>query len=515
MATVMRSAGLVATLVVLAVAACSPSALPSPTPSPVGQGGVLTVAVAADVTSLDPWAHGDAGRGVVLRQVFETLVDLAPGGYTVVPRLAESWTPSADGLSWTLRLRSGVRFHDGSQFDAAAVAANFARASTLGRADVTGVVAEVAAAEPLTVVFRLRARAASFVSALASPSLAMVSPACLARGPAWASASSPCAAGTGPFRIPADGWTAGERLSLVRHTAYWGRDAEGRALPYLDGLVFQPIADESGRVAALRSAAVEVALDVGVAGARTLRGDPKVMLIRRPPFDLAYLGFGPSLARGNVSVRRAIAMAIDRGAIVQTLYGGDARAAAQLVPPGVLGHDETIAQFTPNDVPAAKRLLTEAGVPVAAIELWYASDASAAIPDPRRLAEALAADLAKVGVTVTPRAETPARLEALTRAGTIALWIGTRAPDRADPDAFLAGMSDDAVVRELLRRADGESDASKRAELYKQVAKLLQQDVTVVPLFHSSTSHGISGKVRGLVAQPVVGESFGSVWMGR
>src|SRR5712664_1406987 len=80
----------------------------------ISSGGTLRVAQAADIASLDPWTASDPATLTVLRQVYETLVDLEPGGFRVVPRLAERWTVSADGRVWIFQLRQGVRFHDGT-----------------------------------------------------------------------------------------------------------------------------------------------------------------------------------------------------------------------------------------------------------------------------------------------------------------------------------------------------------------------------------------------------------------
>ncbi|HKW79162.1 MAG TPA: hypothetical protein VJQ09_08660, partial [Candidatus Limnocylindria bacterium] len=163
-----------------------------------------------------------------------------------------------------------------------------------------------------------------------------------------------------------------------------------------------------------------------------------------------------------------------------------------------------------------KRSLVDAGLGSgAAVELLYSPAPRPALPDPKRIAEAIAADLAKVGIDATPRAMEPASLAAAVRSDVAALWLGERSAERADPDDFVADMTANPVVTELLRRARAESDATKRAELYKQVSKLLQQESARIPLFHSNPPIALSRKISGLVPQPVVGESFALVWLGR
>jgi peptide/nickel transport system substrate-binding protein len=496
------------------VVSCTP-VVPAPSASPTGTltplGGTLRVGIPSDIESLDPWTASDAGSMVVLREVFEPLVDLEPGGYKIVPKLAQRWQVSADGRAWTFTL------HDGAPLDAAAVVANFERVRGSTRSDVFAMISSVEAASPTTVVFNLKAPFAPLLATLASPSFGIVSPACFKEGPSWASPASRCAAGTGPFRIEPGAWQAGDRITLKRASGYWGVDGTGQRLPYLDSIVFRVVRDESARVGALRAAALEVALDLGPSSARLLRADPNTAVLRRPAFELAYLGIARvSRPLELADVRRAIAMAIDRAAINQTVYGGDARAASQLLPSGLLGYDDTVTQFSPNDASAAKKLLADAGYPQGfSTELWYAPTFSAALPDPKRIADALAADLARVGINVTVRAEDADAFAAHVRAGTLPLWLGATIPARADPDDFVADASASAVTLELLRRARGESEDSRRSELYKQVTKLLQQEVARVPLFHAGASLAATRRLQGLVAQAVVGESFAAASFGR
>jgi len=302
----------------------------------------------------------------------------------------------------------------------------------------------------------------------------------------------------------------------VRNSAYWGRDADSRLLPFLDAVTFQPVRDEDSRAGALKAASIDLALDLGPVGARAVRSDPNIAPARRPVFDTSYLGIGSTRPFDVVEVRRAVAMAVDRGALLTSVYGGEARMAAQLVPPGLLGYDDSVTTFTPTDAAAAKRLLADAGLGSGiAVDLWYAPDFSTAMPDPKRLADSIAADLARIGITATVRSEEQTRLEADIKAGAVSLWVGALAPTRSDPDDFFVGATTNPVATELLRRARGEIDASKRAELYKQVTKLLQQEIARVPLVYANAPLGVSRKVQGFVPQPVVGESLATVWFGR
>ena len=492
---------------------------PSPTPSAntIALGGTVRVAQASDIQSLDPWTATDDATITVLRQVYEGLVDLEPGGLRVIPKLAESWTTSSDGRVWTFRLRQGVRFHDGTPLDAQSVVRNFDRARAFARFDIGALVVSVSATDASTVVFSLAAPFAPFLATLAAGSFGIVNPICFAQGPSWSTAASQCAQGTGPFRVEPGAWRAGDSITLQRNPSYWGRDADGRSLPYVDTLVFRALRDDTMRVAELRAANISVALDVGPSSLAAVRADPNLAIRRRPSYDVSYLGIGIGVKPfDNADVRRAVALAIDRGTIVQTVYGGDARAASQLVPPGMPGYDDTIVEFTKYDAGAAKKLVTDAGLGAGVTaDLWYAPVARSALPDPRRIAETIAADLGKVGINVRLQTGDAATIAAMARAGTIALWIDDRTADRADPDDFFADVSADPVANELLRRARTELDPTKRVELYKQVSKMWQLDIPRVPLFHAAPPIALTRKLPGLIPQPVVGESFAGVWIGR
>lgn len=516
--TPVRLALLVALLVATACAPGVPLVSPtvSPSPSPVPAGGVLRVAVASDVTTLDPWAASDAATLATLRQVYEPLVDLAPGSVRVVPKLAERWEMAADGRTYRFTLRTGVRFHDGASLYAAAVVFSFERARPIAPSDLGARIASVTAADASTVVFTLREPYGPFIATLASPSFSIVSPGCVRADPGWATVASRCSAGTGPFRIDPGAWQPGQQVVLTRNTSYWGRDAGGHALPYLDGVTFRVMPDDASRASAVHAANADVALDLGPAGVAQLRSDPNIAVVRRPTYDASFLGFAAAGPFGSSDVRRAVAMAIDRGAIAQTVYAGDAKVATQLVPPGVLGYDASIAEFVKYDVTAAKKVQSDAGQGAGfSTELWYPTAATPSLPDPKRVAEAIAADLTKIGIAVTLRTEDAARLAADAAAGALPLWIASRVATRADADDFLADVTNDPVVQALLQHARSESDESKRGELYKQVTKLVQQQTARVPLFNASLPVAASRKVHDLVPQPVVGESFAAVWLGR
>lgn len=537
---------LVLAATVLALSACQaapPPGLATPVPTPAGGvdvGGSFRVALTGDVTTLDPWNASDSNTMLVTRQIFETLVDYEPGGLRIVPKLAESWSVSSDGRSWTFALRRGVKFHDGTDLDAAAVALSFDRArqsahplrgglgadryrayaALLEGFDDLSIIARVEAKDAATVVITTKMPFGPLLAALAMPTFAVVSPRSMRDDVAgWSTPASSGAAGTGPFVFQPGAWQSGSQIALERNAAYWMKDQAGAALPYADRVVFRVIKDETSRIAELRAGTIDVVRDITTSVLATVKADPNLQVIARPAFNVTYLGMAATIAPfDKLEVRRAIAIAIDKPLLATALYSGVGRPASQLLVPGMLGYDESVVEFYRYDTAAAKRLLADAGLPIGFVtELHYPATWRAQYPDPKRVAESVAADLARIGITATVRAQEAGTYRADIRADRLPLWIGDAVGESADPDSFYpdGGAWAGDVVRELLRRARYEADASKRTELYKQVSKLIQQDAARVPLMHADTLVAATKKTRGLSPHPIGVESYAQIWFGR
>ena len=538
---------LVVAIAVLGLSACQVAPAPgggTPSPTSAGRvdwGGTFRMALTADSTTLDPWNANDQSTLLVTRQIFETLVDYEPGGFTIAPKLAESWSLSSDGRSWTFALRRGVKFHDGTELDAAAVVLNFDRARLAAHPlrgpagadrsyrayaalfegfDGASMIARVEAKDSSTVVITTKTPFGPLLADLAMPSFAIVSPKSMRDDPAaWSTPASMAASGTGPFLFRPGGWSPGQQLTLERNDAYWMKDAGGSAMPYLDRVIFRVIRDEGARIAELRSGGLDAVGDLTPGALPTVKADPNLQLLVRPAASVTYLGIAATAKPfDRVEVRRALAMAIDKPLLATALYSGAGRPASQLVAPGMLGYDDSVVEFYRLDTAAAKRLLADAGYPLGlATELWYPSTWRAQYPDPKRVADSVSADLAKIGIIATVRTEDAALYRVDAVAGRFPLWLGEAVGDSADPDSFFSdgGAWAGDVVRELLRRARYEADASKRTELYKQASKLIQQDATRIPLIHADTLVAATRKVHGLAPHPIGVEAYPSVWLGK
>lgn len=285
-------------------------------------GGELIIGLEAETNSWLPGEANLARSGLnVTAAIYDPLMAFAEDN-TVQPFLAESIEANADFTEFTLRLRRGVRFHDGEELTAEVLKDNFdtyltAEGSTEA-ARLKGVTMEVV--DPLTVVYRLAEPNAAFPELLAGPVGWPFSSATAAELGDDAGANP---VGTGPFRFVS--WQRDSQLVVERNDQYWRTDADGNALPYLERLVFRPIPDEDTRLDSLEAGDVDVVFTLRqslVAQARELaEGDgfdvhewvgnnasASIMNVLKPPLD-------------DVRIRRAIALGHDQSQVIEVLGG--------------------------------------------------------------------------------------------------------------------------------------------------------------------------------------------------
>lgn len=378
---------LMALLLVLLLAACGEATAP-PDTLRVGVPGL-------------PASYGDPYRGEgtpgthTWSAIFDGLTMLTPEG-EIGPALAQSWETD-DGRTWRFRLRTGVRFSDGTLFDAAAAKASFDwLLSEAGKGSVIGSrlrdVAAVEAPAPDLLVVHLKRVDAVFPKRL--PSVAIVGPAAWARlGPADF-AKAPV--GTGPYRVVAFDERR-RRAELVAHDG-------GLRQPGARHLQIIELADEGVRQQALISGDIDMArvgideIDYLKSRGVTLQATGAMQVM-----SLAFVVEGKPAGNplADVRVRRALNMAIDRPAMARTLLQGMARPANQPGPRGTLGHDAALAAI-PHDPARARALLAEAGF--AQGFTLKADVVIGSVPADALIYQAMARQLADVGVQVELRA---------------------------------------------------------------------------------------------------------------
>ncbi len=322
-------------------------------------GGTFVFGIDADPIALDAALAVDINAHRVVNQMLEGLVELAPGSARVVPKLATSWKTNSDGRTWTFFLRRGVKFHDGTPFNAAAVCFNFERwygfkGSLQGAAylwlEVFGGFRRPEPGTPAkslyrrcervddhTVRLRLTRRTTSFLAPLAEPEFGIASPTALRRYAADAGEADangvfhPAGTyglehptGTGPFMFKS--WQPGREVVLVRNPGYWGRKAK------LDRLIFRTIADRTARVRALERGTIQGLDQAITVDADTIKRNPQLKLLDVPSGNTGWVGINQAIPPMNkLLVRQAIAYGLDRVRVVRSFYGGRGRLADQFL----------------------------------------------------------------------------------------------------------------------------------------------------------------------------------------
>jgi ABC-type transport system substrate-binding protein len=497
--------GLVGLLVAWGLAAVRSAGAQAPV-----AGGTLTFAAGSDPDSLDPQNTQSNPGEQVNRMMYDNLVRFNTK-MQIEPALAESWTQSADGLIWTFKLRKGVRFHDGTPFDAKAVKYFFDR--VLGdekpfKASLyTPFVQGAQVVDDNTVRVTLKQPFAAFLFRLAHSAGAIVSPAAHQK---WGKDLALHPAGTGPFKFVE--WVKGDRVVVERNDAYWG----GR--PLLDRVTVKTVKEDSARVLMLQSGDADLILNIPPEDIPRLRKDARFAVesiataralyvtinVKKKPFD-------------DVRVRQALNHAVNREAIVGSLFQGNAEAIAGIVAPLQNGFAKLPGYA--YDPKKAKELLAQAGVPALKVKLW--SPKGRYVKD-FELAQAVQQDLAAVGVeaalstmewgaylsaTKTGLEQTDRELFLLgwspstgeAQWGIFPLLHSSQLAPKGDNRGFFASKAlDDAIDK-----ATTATSEQTRLGALREAQQIIIKDAPVIFLISPNMIVGASKKVHGVVNLPL------------
>ena len=517
-----------------------------------------------DSVSLDPAIVTDGESFRVTGQCLEPLYQYEPGTTTPIPALATECSANADSTEWTCALREGVKFHDGTDFNADAVIFNFDRWKMTDDAnhfesqvfeyyeymwfgfDDDSVITSVEKVDDLTVKFLLGAPLAPFLANLAMDMFAISSPAAIdAAGEDYGTPAAGCV-GTGPFKFVE--WVESDHITVEANEDYWG------GKPTVDEILFRVIPDDSSRFLALKSGdihALEQAVSEDILSAEA---DPDLYVLARPALNTGYLGFNFMVEEFNdIRVREAVVHAIDRQGLVENFYGAYGEAASNFLPPLVWGHNDAIEDWA-YDPDLSKQLLADAGFPDGLSEVTVAADVTDAegtvvyaagdkipltlyympvtrfyYPSPQEIGEAMAANLAAAGLNATLElaGDWPTYLGLRREGRLLGLYMLGWGGDNGDPDNFhnyfFGGLSSADEVKEadpregfyanqevasMLYQAAINPNQAEREALYMEVEQILHDDVARLWVAHNNTPLLFSSKISGYVPQPVGADYF-------
>ncbi|RYF61806.1 MAG: ABC transporter substrate-binding protein [Comamonadaceae bacterium] len=473
------------------------------------RGGTLIVAINADPRSLEPGINRDSNSDTVVNHLFEGLVgyrtDLSVG-----PALANSWTVSPDGLSYTFKLREGVNFHNGDKLNSAAVKWNWDRKMSQstwlcarffnGQAGLK--VDAVDAPDPATVVFRLAKPSGLFLTQLANVQCGVLiaSPASAAADGAW----TPI--GTGPFKLGT--WRRGDALTLNRHEAYVpSKEAasgySGARIANVDAVRFQVIPDADAAVAAVKTGAVDIVPDLDSSKMAELKtAGVSVMTAPGLTWSALLLQTDDPLLK-NQSLRQAIAHGIDLAQLTAVRSNG-------LAKPNPSGVAESMRAFSPEflewpkyDPAAAAALIRKAGYKGELIKL-QTNKRTVGMYDSAVMIQAM---LSAVGLNV--------QLEVLDWSAQLDNYVNGRFQlssfafsPRFDPSlmyaAFVADKSTakwaqwgSQSARDLLEESSSISDQDARAAIFRRMHAQMRTEVPIIGLYYSPTVEAVGRAVRG------------------
>jgi peptide/nickel transport system substrate-binding protein len=384
---------------------------PEATPASDELGGTLVVGRGGDSVTLDvgPATDGESWR--VIGEINEPLVRLEGTSTKPIPWLAESWE-TEDSQTWIFHLRQGVTFHNGNPFNAEVVKWNMDRwrdpeneyrfGQTFEYYDAEFgenlAIEEVEVLDEYTVQIRLSQPSAVLLAKLSLQGVfSMMDPnEVMAQGDTYGTPAG-TAVGTGPFKFVE--WVPDDRIVLERNPDWWGGP------PRLARLIFRSIPDNSARFAELQAGTIQQA-DLAQTDLPMAESDPNITVYRLPSLSTGYISFQQCTEPfDKLEVRQAIAHAVNWAALIPAFYGDYGQLAGGFQPPAILGANPDIQPYE-YDPELAKELLAQAGLPDGfETDFWYIPVIRGYFPDSKAIGEAIAADLAKVGITVNLQTE--------------------------------------------------------------------------------------------------------------
>jgi dipeptide transport system substrate-binding protein len=473
--------------------------------------------------------------------VYNRLLEFKPGTTEAVPGLAESWEISDDGLQYTFKLRPGVKFQTTEFFtptrdlNADDVVFSYERqlkadhpwhkyvAGTaweyfngMGFPDL---IASIEKVDDMTVKFTLKAKEAPFLANVAMPFASIMSKEYADKLEADGKMNqlNQMPLGTGPFAFVAYQQDAAIRYKA--HPDYWNGKQK------IDDLVFAITTDAAVRFQKLKAGECHLMPYPNAADVEAMKADPALKVMEQEGLNVAYLAYNSTQAPfDKPEVRKALNMAINKQAIVDSVFQGAATPAKNPIPPTMWSYNDAI-EDDKYDPEAAKKMLEDAGVKDLSMKVWAMPVARPYMLNARRAAELIQSDFDKIGVKVEivsyEWAEYLERSKAKDRDGAVILgWTG----DNGDPDNFLHTLLGCAAVGgnnraqwcneefdKLVNQAKTTTDQAERTKLYKEAQVVFKREAPWATLDHSLSVVPMRKEVQGFVQSPLGDFAFDGV----
>ncbi|AMS45040.1 ABC transporter substrate-binding protein [Aminobacter aminovorans] len=450
-----------------------------------------------------------------VRPVFNRLIEFDIGTTNLRPSLAEAWEISEDGLTYTFKLRAGVKFHGNKDFtpsrdfNADDVVFSFARMldknhpyhsvsggtylyfAGMGMPDLIRSVEKV---DDLTVKMTLARPESPMLANLAMEWASILSK---EYADQLLSKETPelidvVPVGTGPFMF-----VNYQKDSTIRYKAnpdyFRGRQT-------IDNLIFSIVPDPSVRRAKIETGECDVMVAPSPADVAALRSNPSLSVLEKEGLNVAYVSLNVrKKPMDDKRVRQAVNLAIDKEAIVKAVYLGGAKPAKNPLPPTIWSYNDDIAAY-PYDPERAKKLIEDAGAEGAEIEIWYLPASRSYNPDGKKMGELMLADLTAIGLKPSLMTFDSAEYRKKVVAGEHWMAQGGWVGDNGDPDNFLyvlscAGATEppkqnnakwcNSDYDALIGQAKLTADVAERTELYRKAQEIAHEEAPWLPVVHA------------------------------
>jgi peptide/nickel transport system substrate-binding protein len=488
------------------------AATEAPTAAPA-QPSVFTIANSTTFPDIDP-STSFSNDSAVTSNIYETLTRYNPPGSKDVlsPQLATSWDASDDSLTWTFHLREGVKFHDGTPFNSAAVKFSIDRTKTLngGAAWIWGAVNEIETPDDYTIVFHLDYAAPLDLIASSGYAAWMISPAAKDKDGAWYNEGHD--AGTGPYTI--ESYEPGQRIILTKFDNYWGGWKAGQ----FDKVVLEVVEDPTVRQQKIESGEADWTFELATENLASLGNNPDLKVVVNPSFqNLVGLLNTRKPPLDDPKVRQALSYSFPYEVFINTAIGGYATQARGVIPAGMYGSDSSLFQYS-FELDKAKSLLSEAGHPEGGFEITMTYVTGNTVE--QQAGELWKAELAKLGITLNLQ---PMAWEAqwdLAKGDPVKaqdVFVMYWWPTYATPYDFLfnmfhteetplfnLGYYSNADFDKLIDNANtlSGSDKAKAGSMFKEASKKLVEDAASLFIFDQSNIHIVHSDIKGFVDNP-------------
>lgn len=495
------------------------------TPAQPKKDGTMIIALPQEPGSLDPQATTSLVAQRVREQLFDSLVAVDFTNNTIVASLAESWNPTADGLTYTFRLRKDVKFHSGKPMTSRDVKYTFDRwrASKSPNSWLIEGLKEVQTPDDHTVVLKLEKPNPELLLNLARSDASILNQESVEK--AGKDFGTKVVDGTGPFKLKA--WTVKDRIVLERFDEYrWAPPTyQNRGPAHLKEIVWRSIPDEAARLLELESGGIHaIPPRISFHEIDRLRKSKEVQILDYKMGSTVIIGFNPRIApMDDIKVREAFARAIDLKEIIAQVLYGHADLGVSVVAPGIEGFCEICKAVVPSHDPArAKALLEEAG--------WKLGPDGIRVKDGKKLIipavpynlppypeayTVLQAQLKDVGIHLDVRVTETSKVFEMYREGTHGVWSTSLVHDTPFQATFNFLHSSanrfawkDAKTDQLLDEAAASTDNAKRVQAYQQAQKNAMEQYLFVPFFHEKGLVGVSARVKGFKPYGFVNSVF-------